>query len=305
MRPDIDDEGRDTEVKQDDDEKISNNHAHDNNDEKQDNDENRGNDERQCRICLDGSPESEQELGRLIRPCLCRGSISLVHVKCLQRWRNTSASNSAFFSCPQCLYRYRFARTKALGLATNPGVLGVFSTILFVLITLISSWITTYFMSAFETTSTGYHDGFLWIHSPLEVATDLVRAALRIMQDDDVAGILESVKSRTRGSVAPDVPAQPSNIKYFLQRFVLGLPLVGATSLVHMMLSIPLFGPLHWIARYRGNRRRNNDSRDITALIIVALLTVGAVRALYHVYRFTQSMAKKLLLRAEDAILEV
>lgn len=31
--------------------------------------------EKQCRICLDG-PEAH-ELGRLIRPCLCRGSISV------------------------------------------------------------------------------------------------------------------------------------------------------------------------------------------------------------------------------------
>ena len=33
-------------------------------------------DEKQCRICLDG-PEAEFELGRLIRPCLCKGSISV------------------------------------------------------------------------------------------------------------------------------------------------------------------------------------------------------------------------------------
>lgn len=32
--------------------------------------------EKQCRICLDG-PDAEYELGRLIRPCLCRGSISV------------------------------------------------------------------------------------------------------------------------------------------------------------------------------------------------------------------------------------
>jgi E3 ubiquitin-protein ligase DOA10 len=31
-------------------------------------------DERQCRICLDGE---DQELGRLIRPCLCKGSVSV------------------------------------------------------------------------------------------------------------------------------------------------------------------------------------------------------------------------------------
>jgi len=32
--------------------------------------------EKQCRICLDGV-EAENELGRLIRPCLCKGSISV------------------------------------------------------------------------------------------------------------------------------------------------------------------------------------------------------------------------------------
>lgn len=32
--------------------------------------------EKQCRICLDGS-EAEHEMGRLIRPCLCKGSISV------------------------------------------------------------------------------------------------------------------------------------------------------------------------------------------------------------------------------------
>lgn len=32
--------------------------------------------EKQCRICLDGV-EAVAELGKLIRPCLCRGSISV------------------------------------------------------------------------------------------------------------------------------------------------------------------------------------------------------------------------------------
>lgn len=30
--------------------------------------------EKQCRICLDGE---DPDLGRLIRPCLCKGSISV------------------------------------------------------------------------------------------------------------------------------------------------------------------------------------------------------------------------------------
>ena len=93
--------------------------------------------EKQCRICLDGD---DPELGRLIRPCLCKGSVSVsehvvvrvldgglnmlggqyVHVKCLHRWRITAAARSAFYQCPQCGYHYRFARTKVLGIASNP-----------------------------------------------------------------------------------------------------------------------------------------------------------------------------------------
>ncbi|KAG0001340.1 hypothetical protein BGZ80_006753 [Entomortierella chlamydospora] len=38
-------------------------------------------DERQCRICLGGADE-EDTLGRLISPCLCKGSMKYVHVEC-------------------------------------------------------------------------------------------------------------------------------------------------------------------------------------------------------------------------------
>lgn len=43
-----------------------------------------------------------------------------VHVKCLKQWRTLSSTQSAFYACPQCHYKYHFARTRALGLAANP-----------------------------------------------------------------------------------------------------------------------------------------------------------------------------------------
>jgi len=39
-------------------------------------DSNSQREEKQCRICLDGS-EVEYAMGKLIRPCLCKGSISV------------------------------------------------------------------------------------------------------------------------------------------------------------------------------------------------------------------------------------
>ncbi|KAF9496124.1 hypothetical protein BDN71DRAFT_782806 [Pleurotus eryngii] len=257
--------------------------------------------EKQCRICLDGV-DAEPELGRLFRPCLCRGSISYVHVKCLQQWRNTSSSRVAFFSCPQCHYQYRFARTQALGIATNPIIVGCVSAILFTMIVLLASFITTFFMSAFEE-PTYYGSSWFYYFSPFDATQDLVRAALRIIQDETGADILHDTPHHGPPFVDP-VIASPGILKRFIRRFLLGLPIVGASSLVHMFLSAPFIGPVHWLARYRGNRRRDN-SRDIAALIIVGLLVLGALRALWKVYGLTESLTKRILLRAGDAILEV
>ncbi|KAI0068444.1 hypothetical protein BV25DRAFT_1911415 [Artomyces pyxidatus] len=242
-------------------------------------------DEKQCRICLDGEDPS---LGRLIRPCLCKGSISFVHVKCLQQWRNVSSNSSAFFSCPQCHYRYHFARTKVVGIATNPIAIAAISSTLFTLIVLASSFLTTSFLSTFEEptyyTSDYYVFTPFWTN-PFDVARELVRAALRIIQEEsggivDPDFFMSKVSSATEGTV-PDFspPATPGLLRRFIRRFVLGLPIVGAGSLVQMLLSLPLLGPVHWIARFRGGRnRRDSRSRDAAAIVIVVLLVVGAVR---------------------------
>ncbi|KAF8898826.1 hypothetical protein BD779DRAFT_1464905 [Infundibulicybe gibba] len=245
--------------------------------------------EKQCRICFDGF---DPELGRLIRPCLCKGSIS--------KWRNTSAKG-AFFSCPQCHYNYRFTRTKVVGIATNPAIVGSISAIVFTAIVLLSSFITTFFMSdptVYEPTASYFP--FIYIGSPFQTARDLIRAALRILQDEDVM----PGPGYSPGGVPKITPRRTGVLWNFCRRFILGLPIVGAGSLVHMLLSAPFLGPIHWLARYRGNRRRDN-SRDIAAAVIIFLLVLGALRALYKVYELTQSMTKRLLLRAEDAILEV
>ncbi|KAJ7706260.1 hypothetical protein B0H17DRAFT_1036442 [Mycena rosella] len=270
--------------------------------------EGRSDDERgsepQCRICFSGA--EEPELGRLIKPCLCRGSISFVHVKCLQRWRNSSATKSAFFSCPQCHYKYRFARTRIVGIATNPVVVGAISAILFTLLVLLSSFITTYFTSLFEapTESYYYRSHFFYV-SPFETAKDLIRAALRILQDEDgpIFGHGER-QSGGHGDTEFGTHVEPGIVKSFIRRFLLGLPIVGAGSIVRMVLSFGILSPLQFLARYRSNRRRES-SRDVASLLVILVILAGAAKALVEVYGFTQSLTKRFLLRAEDAILEV
>lgn len=84
-------------------------------------------DEPICRICFASSSDPDPDvrlLGRLIRPCLCKGTQALVHVGCLQRWRRNGASRKSFWKCDQCGFCYRLRRTKVAGLAENKLALG-------------------------------------------------------------------------------------------------------------------------------------------------------------------------------------
>ncbi|KAI0756882.1 zf-C3HC4-domain-containing protein [Daedaleopsis nitida] len=249
-------------------------------------------DTKQCRICLDGE---DAELGRLIRPCLCKGSISYVHVKCLQRWRNTSASRSAFYACPQCGYHYHFARTRVVGIATNPIVIASLSTLFFTILVLLSSFVTTYFIS--EDDDSTYSFTFYY---PLEIFRNLVKMTVGILADDRL--IDDTMLRRRMGSSrSQESRTPPGLIQRLFRRFLLGLPVVGAGSIAHMLLSFPL--PFHWL-RFR-TRRAGRESRDLMALVILAIVLAGAARALYKVYQLTERVTRRLLLRAEDAILEV
>lgn len=159
-------------------------------------------------------------------------------------------------------------------------VVGGLSGLLFTGIVMLASYVTTYFISFFEEPS--YHDyswSYFRIISPFEVAQDLISAAFRVLRDGDVAGILEEDVfptdiPRTRTG---NLPPQPGFIVRFIRRFLLGLPLVGAASLVQLLLSAQLLAPVQWLARYRGSRRRDNN-RDVAALIVVALIVIGALR---------------------------
>lgn len=62
--------------------------------------------EKQCRICHE--TEWEDPSKKLIRPCLCTGSLLYVHVECLNAWRATS--NEASYKCSVCGYNYDVRR---------------------------------------------------------------------------------------------------------------------------------------------------------------------------------------------------
>ncbi|KAJ6122639.1 Zinc finger RING-CH-type [Penicillium capsulatum] len=54
----------------------------------------------------------DPELGRLLRPCKCKGSSRYVHEGCLQTWRHADPryGRRNFWQCPTCGFQYRLER---------------------------------------------------------------------------------------------------------------------------------------------------------------------------------------------------
>jgi hypothetical protein len=48
--------------------------------------------------------------GRLISPCLCKGTIKYVHEQCLQDWRYTQPGSQNHYRCRTCQYEYKLER---------------------------------------------------------------------------------------------------------------------------------------------------------------------------------------------------
>jgi hypothetical protein len=96
---------------------------------------------------------------------------------------------------------------------------------------MLSSFITTFFMSAFEEPS--YRS--IFFVSPFEIAQDLIRAALRILQDE--TGVDGPIFTQRDAPLNSPIPrSEPGLLLSFLRRFLIGLPMIGAGSYVTYFL---------------------------------------------------------------------
>ncbi|CAG8476388.1 9012_t:CDS:2 [Ambispora gerdemannii] len=90
--------------------------------------------------------KDEDTLGRLISPCLCKGTIRHVHVECLNRWRLRSQKKTSFFQCDECKYQYAFRRTTIAKYATNEFVLTIVTLTLFSCCVFLGGFIAKFFL---------------------------------------------------------------------------------------------------------------------------------------------------------------
>lgn len=78
----------------------------------------------ECRICF----QTElNDLGRLFRPCLCKGTQAYIHEECLQQWRAVAHNPTNRYQCPTCKYTYQYERIWFANLITHKIFVGICS----------------------------------------------------------------------------------------------------------------------------------------------------------------------------------
>lgn len=160
----------------------------------------------------------------------------------------------------------------------GPAVIAVVSTVIFTLIVYISSFVTAACFGLFEQGVSEESSTFSYYFYPIDTFKALVSSTLSILNDE--FGIIEGLRHSSQNPPTPLSTKPDTLIIRLVKKFLLGLPLVGIGSLIQMILSMPILGPVHWIARYRSSRGRRASTRDMTAIIIIGLMVIGALRSI-------------------------
>ncbi|KAG6360092.1 hypothetical protein INS49_011148 [Diaporthe citri] len=245
---------------------------------------------RTCRICLDeveptfeepnlstqylgGKPRvryvsDDPELGRLMRPCKCKGSQQYVHEGCLRAWRGASPSDRNLWQCPTCKYEYRLSSLK-WSRWLNSGILRMFLTATIMVFALfILGFVADPIIN-------------IWI-DPAGAVVDVMKGGL-----DGFEEILEYI---------PD--DEPNT---WFVHFSKGLLSLGLVGLVKVFLGL---GPLHWWNfRIGGGRRgRGRDRLENVSWVLVA---VGVATFIGAVWKGVSAACARYLSQVSDDIIDV
>ncbi|BGP21451.1 E3 ubiquitin-protein ligase MARCH5 [Rhodotorula toruloides] len=290
-------------------------------------------DEKMCRICFAG--EDEEESGKLFSPCLCRGTSRYVHTKCLEQWRKAAPNSTAFYQCPSCAYKYRFRRTTAARLLTNPLTLTLLTSWIFVFLVFLSGFFANSLISVVETRNAAisgnvFDDWFVGDHILVgEGIREAVSFVEHRLEESRWTGNREHAMDRAAKGVdgsegesiyrfvnpraaqkAREKTQEPSLLVRAVLHFTKGSALLGIMSVFYSYVAATFVSPLgrtlFRALRPAGGRRRGAENAgSVSQLVIVVLVVLGIIKSVRQVYRGVKWLTRKGLSRVEDLVIEV
>ncbi|OJD18328.1 hypothetical protein AJ78_01641 [Emergomyces pasteurianus Ep9510] len=254
---------------------------------------------RTCRICLETVPptfqpvsenlpdflqstprvtyeSSDPELGRLIRPCKCKGSSRYVHEGCLNSWRHADPaySDRNYWQCPTCGFQYRLERMRwgrwITSTATQLVLTAVILFLAMFLLGFVADPIINLYIDPFDTILSRLYDP---------------DAPEKVFFPEE------------------DVPATTTWTEHFFK----GLASLGVLSFVKVIFAL---SPWQWwnlrnSGLVGGGRRPAATGRDRAASVSWIVLLIGVVTFLWAVYKGVRAWSRKVLEKAGDRVLDV
>ncbi|KIW74358.1 hypothetical protein Z517_12298 [Fonsecaea pedrosoi CBS 271.37] len=245
---------------------------------------------RTCRLCLEEVPatvtlyppgvprafqrpvveyKNEDEYGRLIKPCHCRGGMRYIHELCLRRSRTEGVRPGSLWKCHECGYQFNFNRLtvqKYLGSKTASGALTALVMLLFVfLLGFIADPILNLYTDPYETI-VGHED--VW--------------------------------------QAVDVNDSKGSLSGWAQHFIKGLVSMGVLSFLRTMILNPF---QWWNLRNTGFvtgrvSGRSATGRDRAVNVSWIVVVMGILSASYFFYQWVQTIIGKSLQRIGNNIVD-
>lgn len=242
---------------------------------------------RTCRLCLEEVPatvtlyppglppafqrpvveyRNDDEYGRLIKPCHCRGGMRYIHELCLRRSRTEGVRPGSLWKCHECGYQFNFNRLtlqKYLGSKTFSGILtAVVMLIVMFLLGFIADPILNFYTDPYET----------------------------IVGHEDVWREI-------------DVNHSKNTLSGWSQHFVKGLVSMGVISFLRTALLNPF---QWWNLRTTGfvSSRRLATGRDRAVNISWVVVVMGVLSASYLFYQWVETIIAKSLQRIGNNIVD-
>lgn len=209
----------------------------------------------------------DPELGRLISPCMCKGSQRYVHEGCLQAWREASPlSDRNFWRCPTCLFEYRLARLK-YGRWLSSKLIRLLMTLSILVITV--------FVLGF-------------------IADPIIN--LWVDPFGSIADTLSDVIHDVEALNPAEEDQEPDTWSFHFLKGFLSLGLLGVVK------SFIAMSPWHWYFRIGGGRRRGRERMES---INWALVIVGIITFLGATWKLVSHLSAKALEKASNRVVDI
>ena len=245
---------------------------------------------RTCRYCLEDVPatvslyppglpvsfqhpvveyKNDDEYGRLIKPCLCRGGMRYVHELCLRRARTESQREGSLWKCHQCGYQFSFNRLTLQKYLGSKPVSGALTIMVMVLVMFLLGFIA---------------DPILNIYTdPYDT----------LMRHEDLWERVEVNQAKVTGSG-------------WGQHFVKGLISMGVLSFFRSMVLNPFHWINLRNTGFFGGRPsgRSTTGRDRALNVSWVMVAFGVVTAFYLFYKWVQAIISRYLQRIGNNIVD-